>query len=167
MVISPCGLFQLLTCAKRRVGTRVVSGDGSGGFCKNESFFVTIGCPNVGYIKTASTTPEVTTQLRTICYLHLGGERYHPCRLALCQLRQINHNCLRRISQLTGGPQIIPTLLFVLTCILSAIQTYVMIPMMCLLSLTTTAIEIMRMSVLKRTRCSESMVSLLIIVIPT
>jgi hypothetical protein len=85
LVISPCGLFQLMTLANRRPGTRQVGSDGSGGFCKDGSSFVTIGTPAVGLVK--DKMPDVRSSLRTIAYLHLGGERYHPYCLSLYTLR--------------------------------------------------------------------------------
>jgi hypothetical protein len=82
LVISPCGLFQLMTLANRRSGTRQVSSDG---LCKNGSSFVTIGTPAVGLVKDSK--PDVRFSLRMIAYLHLGGERYHPYCLFLYTLR--------------------------------------------------------------------------------
>lgn len=87
MVISPTGLFQLLTLCKRREGTRVVCADGSCGFSVSGSTVVTIGTPAVCYRR--DTKPGVRSSLRTIAYVHMGGERQHPYGLSLYQLDDI------------------------------------------------------------------------------
>ena len=71
-VDSPASLFQMLNFCKRRKGTRAISGDATGGLCRDASAITIYGCNSV---KLRIEQDAVSSSFRPFCYLKAGGER--------------------------------------------------------------------------------------------
>ena len=88
-VHSPTQLFQLLSLAKRRKGTRQLTVDGTRGACQLLTTLIILGSNSVRYRKCASGKHMVTSSLRPIAFIHAGGERLFVHVQTLYELRRL------------------------------------------------------------------------------
>ena len=99
-IFSPNSLFQLMTYAKRRPGTRAINGDGTWGICRDGSVLVIFGATSV---KLRTEFDRVSSSLRPFCYLKAGGERKYSNLVTLYALRQLCWRLFRLEFELDWG----------------------------------------------------------------